>query len=228
MRVILASGSPRRAQILGDLGVAFVTLVPGVDETFDQGESPLGYLDRVVQAKAIAAHDTLAVALALGGPSHEALRAFCSPGPSALLVSDTIVHQDGNVLGKPETEVEHRGFLERLSGREHTVSTGVGLVPLPPARSSAELSAQLSGQSPATFDTAALRKIVVHTRVFFATLTSGEIAHYAGLPEGRDKAGGYAIQGFAGRFIREIRGSYTNVVGLPAHETWTLLGRPCG
>jgi septum formation protein len=127
--------------------------------------------------------------------------AFDEVGDAFVLASDTTVVADDVILGKPEDAAEGRAMLERLSGRAHEVRTAIAL-----------------GRAGRTL---AVRDVV--TQVVFRALGSDEIARYAALGEGRDKAGGYGIQGLAGGFVARIEGSYSNVVGLPVAETLELL-----
>ncbi|MGQ0737097.1 MAG: Maf family protein [Acidobacteriota bacterium] len=121
--------------------------------------------------------------------------------PSALVLgADTIVVAEGEILGKPRSEEEATRMLQVLSGREHEVVTGVALV-----------SAGGAAVEVAT------------TRVWFTPMTDQEIAEYVESGEGRDKAGGYAIQGLASKFVDRIQGNYTNVVGLPVALVYRLL-----
>lgn len=119
-----------------------------------------------------------------------------------VLGADTIVVIDGDVLGKPATPVEARRMLGMLSGREHTVITGFAL-----AR---------GGQDVVVNDT-------VRSGVLFKEISADEMAWYTRTDEPYDKAGGYAVQGKASFFIREIHGSYTNVIGLPLCEVITAM-----
>jgi septum formation protein len=120
---------------------------------------------------------------------------------ATVLAADTSVVVDGEVLGKPGTHVdEHRRMLQRLSGRKHQVLTGVTVTS---ARGS--------------------RSTVVTTFVTFRALSAQEIVWYTTTSEGRDKAGGYALQGLAGGFVTGIEGSVSSVVGLPLSETLELL-----
>jgi septum formation protein len=128
------------------------------------------------------------------------------PGPKALmLAADTVVACGRRVLPKAETEADVRACLSLLSGRRHQVLTAVAVV---------------TGDGPA-------RTRVVTTRVAFKRLTANEIESYVRYGEGVGKAGGYAIQGRAETFVRQLNGSYSNVVGLPLLETVALL-RGCG
>ena len=175
MKLVLASASPRRAEILGDAGIPFTVLASAVDETPYPNEFPDHLVQRLATAKA----------------EFAAVRAA---GPTIVIGTDTEVALDGHISGKPRSSDEARQMLKKLSGRTHTVFTGVTLIRLPDAR----------------------RIFFVDTtQVTFATLSDEQITKYLATGEWRDKAGAYAIQGYAGRFIPRIEGCYFNVVGLP-------------
>jgi septum formation protein len=175
MKLILASASPRRAEILRDAGLTFSVLSSAVDETPIPGESPQELVQRLADAKA-----DLVAARAVG--------------PAIVIAADTVVVLEGQILGKPRSTDDARHILERLSGRTHSVLTGVTLLRLPDAER---------------------RRFVESTLVSFAQLTPDEISRYLATEEPYDKAGAYAIQGHAGRYIPRIEGCYLNVVGLP-------------
>jgi septum formation protein len=175
MKLILASASPRRAQILRDAGISFSVLSSAVDETPYAGETPHQMVQRLANAKA-----ELVSARAVG--------------PAILLAADTVVVVDGQVLGKPRSIDDARRMLQLFSGRTHSVVTGVSLIRLP------EMDR---------------RQFVETTLVTFAPLSRDEISRYLATEEPFDKAGAYAIQGYAGRYIPRIEGCYFNVVGLP-------------
>jgi septum formation protein len=123
-------------------------------------------------------------------------------GPAIVLAADTVVTLEGHIFGKPRSSDDARHMLEKLSGRIHAVLTGVTLIRLPDAER---------------------RSFVESTLVHFAQLSEEEIARYLATEEPHDKAGAYAIQGRAGRYIPRIEGDYFNVVGLPlAHITQAL------
>jgi septum formation protein len=183
MKLILASTSPRRAQILHDAGFFFVVASSAVDETPFPGESPSDHVQRLANAKA-----ELAAARAVG--------------PAIVLAADTVVTLEGRIFGKPRSTDDARHMLEKLSGRTHAVLTGVTLIRLPDAERCS---------------------FVESTLVHFAQLPDEEITRYLATEEPRDKAGAYAIQGRAGRYIPRIEGDYFNVVGLPlAHVAQAL------
>jgi len=175
MKLILASASTRRAEILRDAGFSFAVLSSAVDETPFSGESAQQLVQRLSGAKA-------------------ELVAARAVGPAIVIAADTEVALEGRVFGKPRSSEDARQMLEKLSGRTHSVVTGVTLIRLPDAER---------------------RAFVEITNVHFATLSADEITYYLATGEPHDKAGSYAIQGYAGRFIPRIEGCYFNVVGLP-------------
>lgn len=175
MKLILASASPRRAEVLRDAGYHFTVLSSAIDETPYPDESPQDLVLRLAQTKA-----DLAAARAVG--------------PAILIAADTEVVLDGHIFGKPRSSDDARSMLEKLSGRLHTVLTGVALVRLPDVER---------------------RSFVESTLVEFAPLSDEEIGRYLATGEPHDKAGAYAIQGYAARYIPRIEGCYFNVVGLP-------------
>jgi septum formation protein len=175
-RFVLASGSPRRKELLGQLGLEFTVDPADLDEAVRAGEAPAAYVERLAREKAASV-------------------AARHPG-QIVLAADTTVALDGEILGKPADEAQARAMLSRLSGRQHSVFTGV-----------------------ATPSSA----VVVESRVRFRPLTPKEIAWYVATGEPMDKAGAYAIQGRAGAFIVALEGSPTNVIGLPLPQTLELL-----
>jgi len=183
MKLILASTSSRRAEILHDAGFSFIVVSSAVDETPFPGESPSDHVQRLADAKA-------------------ELVAARTAGPAIVLAADTVVTLEGRIFGKPRSTDDARHMLEKLSGRTHSVLTGVTLVRLPDAER---------------------RSFVEITLVHFSQLSPEEITRYLATDEPHDKAGAYAIQGRAGRYIPRIEGCYFNVVGLPlAHVTQAL------
>jgi septum formation protein len=175
MKLILASSSPRRAEILANAGLPFSVLSSAVDESPLPAEKPDALVLRLANAKA-----ELAAARAVG--------------PAIILAADTVVLINGSILGKPRSAEEARQMLEQLSGRTHSVLTGVALVRLPDNER---------------------RQFTESTLVHFRPIAEEELANYLDTEEPYDKAGAYAIQGLASRFIPRIEGCYFNVVGLP-------------
>ena len=180
-RILLASASPRRAELLTAAGLAFDVLAADVDETRLAGEAPDAYCLRLARAKAEA------VAPAAQG--------------RVVVAADTIVVVGKDVFGKPMDAPDARRMLGLLSGRRHEVLTAVAVL--------------APGGAVAT----ALER----TAVECPALTAGEIAWYVASGEPMDKAGAYAIQGLASRFVARIEGSYSNVVGLPVATVYRLL-----
>jgi len=205
MRLILASASPRRADLLRAAGFTFETVVADVDEAVRAGESPALYVRRLAAEKSAAAQSSYAASAfrrtsAAGGESPAKAGRHVTPDGPIILAADTTVVVDNQILGKPRDDAEAIGMLERLSGRRHDVLTGVSI-----RRNAFEVGR------------------VETTAVFFAVLSPDDLAWYVGSGEGRDKAGGYAIQGLASRFVTRIEGSYSNVVGLPVAAVVELL-----
>ena len=182
MRLILASASPRRAELLASAGFDFEIAPADVDESRLPDEQPASYALRVAIAKAGAA---VRVERNLG---------------AVILAADTVVVIGDRILGKPSDDADARTMLGLLSGTVHTVLTAVVL---------------RTGSRQ--------RSEVVGTRVHFRPLTGDDIAWYLGTREQEGKAGAYAIQGHAARFIDWIDGSWSNVVGLPIATVDRLL-----
>lgn len=185
MKVYLASGSPRRAQILRDAHIAFEPLGTPVDEAARAGESALQHVLRLAHAKAEAGAEAVRRA------GHAAITA---DSPALVIGADTEVVLDGEVLGKPASDDDARRMLRRLAGRTHEVITGVAVIRLPDDARRVEHEV---------------------TQVTFAPLSDADIAAYVASEEHRDKAGAYAIQGRGGTFVTRVEGCYFNVVGLP-------------
>jgi len=186
--LILASASPRRLQLLQQIGIEPAGVIPAeIDETPNRGERPrvlslrLATAKAAIAAKAAAQDDTLKGAL--------------------ILAADTVVAVGSRILPKAELKEEAEACLRLLSGRGHRVFTGVALMT----------------------PRGTLRTRIVESRVRFKRLSGEDIAHYLSGTEWQGKAGGYAIQGEAGRFVVSLSGSYPSVVGLPLYKTAALL-----
>ncbi|GAA4901790.1 Maf family protein [Ferrimonas pelagia] len=184
-QLCLASSSPRRQALLTQLGYQFELVAPNIDETMRAGETPAQFVVRMAKEKALAGQALLAP------------QAETAP---LVLGSDTIVVQDGKVLGKPVDKADGEAMLRRLSGRAHRVLTAVALS-----------------------DGERLEFKLVITQVIFCALSDAQIAAYWDTGEPADKAGSYGIQGLGGNFVRAIDGSYSAVVGLPLVETRELI-----
>jgi septum formation protein len=192
-KIYLASKSPRRRELLRQVGVDFELLMlrsdgprgADVTEEVHPGEDPLAYVARVAQEKAAFAHRLV-------------LRRHLIARP--VLSADTTVTVDGAILGKPANLQEATAMLEQLSGRTHQVMTSVAVHSL-----------DFAGQ------------ITQVSEVRFGVLSAASIAAYCASGEPYDKAGGYGIQGLAALFVAHIEGSHSGIMGLPLFETAQLL-----
>jgi septum formation protein len=179
--LILASASPRRAEILRSLGIPFTVHPADVAEDVLPGETAEAVAARLAEAKAASVAARESDAWVLG--------------------ADTLVFLDGLILGKPRDSEDARSMLRQLAGREHRVVTALHLTRGGgPGAAHAEIS-----------------------RVRFAPMSEEEIAWYAATGEPADKAGAYGVQGLGARFVEEIHGSFTNVMGLPARAAYRLI-----
>jgi nucleoside triphosphate pyrophosphatase len=177
--LVLASASPRRRELLEQLGLVLEVTPANVDETPRPDERPADYVRRVAAAKC----DAIAGARPAGGPA------------LPVLAADTIVVVDDQILGQPVDEADARRMLVALAGRRHEVTTAYRIC----------------------FGGRTVERAVT-TTVNFRSLRPAEIDAYVASGEWRGKAGGYAVQGRAGAFVPELRGSHTNVIGLPVAE----------
>ncbi len=170
--LILASKSPRRKELLKQIGIPFVVVVSDAEEVSGNSWTPAALVVENAKRKA---------------------RAVAEKYPdSPVLGADTVVSSEGKIFGKPKDKDEARKMLTALSGKMHEVTTGLALI-----------------------NRNEIRTTNVTTKVFFDTMTKADIDAYIATEEPMDKAGAYAIQGKAARFIEKIEGSYSNVVGLP-------------
>jgi septum formation protein len=193
----LASRSPRRRDLLKQIGVKFeplmlrLTLPRGADveEIRQPGEAPAAYVERIAHEKAQAAARAVAMRSLFGKP---------------VITADTVVILGDEIIDKPGNAARAVEFLRRLSGRTHEVRTCV-VVSVGTGNSSRLLSATSISQ------------------VTFGHLTDAQITQYCASSEAFDKAGGYAIQGMAAVFVQRLEGSYSGVMGLPLFETAQLL-----
>src|SRR5271168_698853 len=189
--LVLASASPRRRELLGNAGISFTVQAADINETPLAGESPQDCAERLAREKALAV--------------------FQSHPQQWVLGADTIVVIDGVILGKPYDAEDAARMLRMLSGRTHTVITGVCLV-----------GPGASGQWSVASEAEALTGSET-TLVTFSQLSDDEIRNYVATGEPMDKAGAYAIQGIASRWIPRIEGDYSNVVGLPVALVYRML-----
>jgi septum formation protein len=234
MRLVLASASPRRAELLRAAGYEFDIIAVDIDESRRDSESPSTYVRRLAAEKS-AAYAVSGISLSADrrdpkagrrdpkagrrdpktdrrDPKRVALqhapalqdttvaRPFQGRDDVVILAADTTVVVGDAILGKPRDDEEVASMLRCLSGRRHEVVTGISL-------------------RRGAFEAGRVETTAVH----FAPLSEEDVAWYVASGEGRDKAGAYAIQGRAARFIRRIEGSYSNVVGLPLATVHELL-----
>jgi septum formation protein len=204
--LVLASASPRRRELLTQAGFTFEVRPAHIPEEPRVGEDPIAYVVRLAREKAEAVYAGLSRS-ATAGPS-TTLRSAQDDSPSlgaqddslVVLGADTTVVLDGVILGKPEDAADAARMLRLLSGRTHRVITGVAVVTATRTEVAAEVTA-----------------------VRFLTPNDEEIAAYIATGEPMDKAGAYAIQGRAAKWIPRIEGDYFNVVGLPIALVSALL-----
>lgn len=194
--LVLASASPRRQELLRNAGIRFTVQPADIDETPLAGERPRDCAERLAREKARAV--------------------FRNHPRNHVLGADTIVVVDGMILGKPTDANDAMRMLRLLSGRTHAVITGVCLVG--PIASRQELRTE-NGELRTGFERSASET----TYVTMSKISDDEIRDYVASGEPMDKAGAYAIQGMASRWIPRIEGDYSNVVGLPVPLVYTML-----
>jgi septum formation protein len=196
--LVLASASPRRQELLRNAGISFTVQPADVDETVLPGEPPRACAERLAREKALAVWRTRPQDRVLG--------------------ADTIVVVDETILGKPVDAGDAARMLRRLSGRVHRVITGVCVV-------EAVASGQLpvASKAPSRPLSEIQRTASETTLVTLNALSDDEIRDYVATGEPMDKAGAYAIQGMASRWIPRIEGDYSNVVGLPVALVYKML-----
>jgi len=181
LKIVLASGSPRRKELLNQIGIDPVIKASGAPEICT-AKTPAGMVRQLSRKKA----EEAAAGLSRG---------------TIVIGADTIVVQDGRVFGKPKDEADAERMLRSLSGKRHSVYTGVTII--------------RTGMKTVSFSE--------KTEVDVYPISPAEIRDYIKSGEPMDKAGSYGIQGKFGAWIRGIRGDYTNVVGLPLGRTWREL-----
>ena len=183
MDIILASASPRRKEILSLLDIPFKIMVSDADETVDETLPPYFTAETLSLKKA--------ASVAKNVETH-----------ALIIGADTIVVSDGKIIGKPTDEQDAFNILKALSGKWHSVISGVTVLDNKSAKS---------------------ESFYVETKVKFSNLSDDEINEYIKTKEPMDKAGAYGIQGKGAKFVEEIHGDYFNVVGLPLHKLYTVL-----
>ena len=191
MQLILASKSPRRREILSSLGLSFEVITADTDESCDLTEPTL-YVKEIAARKGKAVRDAL---VAEGRDLSD----------TVIISADTVVACDGKILGKPHSREDAKEMLTLLSGKPHTVISGVALLGKDHTAVCAEV-----------------------TEVFFSEIEEKELLLYLDSDEPYDKAGAYAIQGFASLWISGIKGDYFNVVGFPTHRFRRMMSEEFG
>jgi septum formation protein len=190
---ILASGSPRRRELLGEMGIAFTIIKPDIDESIQPHEAPLDYVRRLSIEKA------QTVAQQVDGGA-----VVLAADTVVILAADTIgVAENGELLGKPIDADDARAMLTRLRGREHLVCTALTLL------KTGDQSQQITR--------------LTQTQVFMRDYTDDEIDAYIATGDPFDKAGSYAIQHEGFHPVERLDGSYNNVVGLPTETLRQML-----
>jgi septum formation protein len=193
-RLILASASPRRRELLTQAGFVFDVIPAHIPEEPRPGEDPVAYVTRLAREKAEAVYQASVPAVHNAEHPERAAAPNGPESPSGVVVlgADTTVTLDGHILEKPRDAEDAARMLRMLSGRTHRVITGVAVVHARGSQVAAEVTA-----------------------VRFVTLSDQEIADYVATGEPMDKAGAYGIQGRAAKWIPRVEGCYFNVVGLP-------------
>jgi septum formation protein len=199
-RLVLASASPRRRELLAQAGYAFEVRPAHVNEDLRPGEDAIAYVVRLAREKALAVFNQLSKLGALGLDSETWESTTSDPQSLTVLGADTTVTLDNHILAKPEDAADAARMLRMLSGRTHRVITGVAIA----TPKGVEVAAEVTG-------------------VQFRTMSEEEIAAYVASGEPMDKAGAYAIQGLAAKWIPRVEGCYFNVVGLPLALVATML-----
>lgn len=224
-QIILASASPRRKELLAQIGYDFTVVVSDVDENIEKCE-PSEYVKELSKRKA------MAVASMVGADSNEG----CS---TVIIGADTVVAIGGEILGKPKDEEDAVKMLLMLSGQCHSVYTGVTLVSMTKASGIQKISGEakvsceskmpgeqkIAGEAKVSNEKTdvSIESFCDETRVYMYPITEQEARDYVVTGEPMDKAGSYAIQGIAGKFVEKIEGSYNNVVGLPVEKIYQRL-----
>jgi septum formation protein len=208
--LLLASASPRRRELLAWLNVPFRAVATDGEER--QHAPPSAVLAALPPCPVpLETHPTLL--------AWRKVDAACAEAPDSVIIgADTIVVLDGDVLGKPRDPAHARAMLRRLSGRKHTVYTGMAVI-------EQELRAGSWRSAVPQLPTPTSQPLLdlVASDVWVADLTDAEIEAYVATGEPMDKAGAYGIQGLGGRLVRSVAGSYTCVVGLPLITTHRML-----
>lgn len=200
LKVVLASSSPRRVELLTNLGLEFEVVPSDADETIEPGRTAAGTVIQLAKLKADAVFERVS--------RDDKWRTGTDTDRLLVLGADTTVVLDNKLLGKPESDEEARSMLKELSGRCHDVFTGVVII-----------SKEVNQATPTEISSFEM------SHVYFRNLTEEEISAYIKTGEPRDKAGAYALQGIGSAFVQAIEGCFTNVIGLPVPLVVSMLRR---
>lgn len=203
--IILASGSPRRRELLNRAGISFTVRASRAEEDFT-GSGPAEMVEELSKRKAKAVAEEILLEQGTDASAAEAGRSFI------VLGADTVVSVDGRILGKPADEEEACEMIRSIGGRAHEVYTGVCLI-----RIGAE------GPGKKGLRILELRNFSECTQVHVVPMSEREIRDYVACGESMDKAGAYAIQGAFGQYIDRFEGDYENVIGLPLQRVLSAL-----
>ena len=206
MRVILASASPRRKELLGNIYSEFEVIPSTVEENIEFTNVE-DYVKELAFIKAMDVVDMIKSTCEANGDTLDDSDDFLVIG------ADTIVYNDGKVLGKPKDEEDAKMMIRSLAGKKHQVYTGVCLISN--AKSDKDKSLE-NGDL-------VIKKFYSMTDVYVDDISDKEITEYVATGDPLDKAGSYGIQGVFSKHIRKIDGDYFNVVGLPVNEIYKHL-----
>ena len=203
MRVILASASPRRKELLGNIYSEFEVIPSTVEENIEFTNVE-DYVKELAYIKAMDVFEMI----------KSSANANASEENELLVIgADTIVYNDGKVLGKPKDEEDAKKMIRSLAGKKHQVYTGVCLIS----------NVDTGVDSASRIGDLLIQKFYSKTDVYVDDITDKEIADYVATGDPLDKAGSYGIQGVFSKHIRKIDGDYFNVVGLPVNEIYRQL-----
>ena len=203
MRVILASASPRRKELLSNIYSEFEVIPSTVEENIEFTNVE-DYVKELAYIKAMDVFEMI----------KSSANANASEENELLVIgADTIVYNDGKVLGKPKDEEDAKKMIRSLAGKKHQVYTGVCLIS----------NGKVDSDEASGMDDLVVQKFYSKTDVYVDDITDKEIADYVATGDPLDKAGSYGIQGVFSKHIRKIDGDYFNVVGLPVNEIYRHL-----
>jgi septum formation protein len=213
LRIILASSSPRRIELMKNLGFKFEVIPSNIEEMIDANKTPAQMVIELAKKKGRAVYES-AVAKSQSDSSASSTTSVTDSegkaggGRTMILSADTTVVLDQRLIGKPTSEDDARLMLRMLSGRVHDVFTGVAIIVKGP-----------QDKAPVEYLSFEM------SHVFFRGVTDAEINSYVATGEPMDKAGAYALQGIGSAFVQKIEGCFTNVIGLPIPLVVSMMRR---